>query len=65
MASRINADPELRAAKLWTAACLLTGLCYSEELVSQLLEGVQNMRESTTYQAILILTVNLVLQAKS
>jgi predicted transposase YdaD len=29
------------------------GLCYSEELVSRLLEGVQNMQESTTYQAIL------------
>jgi len=29
------------------------GLCYSEELVSRLLEGVLNMQESTTYQAIL------------
>jgi predicted transposase YdaD len=29
------------------------GLCYSEELVSQLLEGVHDMQESTTYQAIL------------
>ena len=44
---------EPRAAKLWTATYLLMGLCYSEELVSRLLEGVQNMQESTTYQAIL------------
>jgi len=29
------------------------GVRYSDELVSRLLEGVQNMRESTTYQAIL------------
>jgi hypothetical protein len=29
------------------------GLRYSDELASQLLEGVQNMKESTTYQAIL------------
>jgi len=32
---------------------LLTGLCYSEELVSRLLERVHNVQESTTYQAIL------------
>ena len=53
MAERINAEPEARAAKLWTATCLLMGLRFSEELAFQLLEGVQNMRESTTYQAIL------------
>ena len=53
MAERINAEPQSRAAKLWTAACLLMGLRFSEELAFQLLEGVQNMRESTTYQAIL------------
>jgi len=52
MADRINAEPEPRAAKLWTAACLLMGLRFSDALVGQLLEGVQNMRESTTYQAI-------------
>jgi len=28
------------------------GLCYSEEPVSRLVEGVLNMQESTTYQAI-------------
>jgi hypothetical protein len=53
MAARINAEPKPRADKLWTAACLLMGLRYSDELVSQLLEGKQTMRESTTYQAIL------------
>ena len=53
MALRINAEPAHRAAKLWTATYLLMGLCYSDELVSQLLEGVLNMHESTTYQAIL------------
>ena len=53
MAARINAEPRPRSVKLWTATYLLMGLCYSEELVSRLLEGVQNMQESTTYQAIL------------
>ena len=53
MAERINAEPEPRAAKLWTATYLLMGLRFSKELASRLLEGVQNMRESTTYQAIL------------
>ena len=53
MAERINAEPQPRAAKLWTATCLLMGLRFSEELAFQLLEGVQTMRQSTTYQAIL------------
>ena len=53
MAKRINAEPEPRAAKLWTATYLLMGLCFSKEFASRLLEGVRNMRESTTYQAIL------------
>ena len=48
-----NAESSARALKLWTATYLLMGLCYSEETVSQLLAGVQNMQESTTYQAIL------------
>ncbi len=53
MAARINTEPRPRSVKLWTATYLLMGLCYSEELVSQLLEGVNEMQESTTYQAIL------------
>jgi predicted transposase YdaD len=53
MAVRINAEREPRALKLWTATYLLMGLCYSENVVSHLLEGVAHMQESTTYQAIL------------
>lgn len=53
MADRINSEPRPRAAKLWTAPFLLMGLRYPEELSNQLLEGIQTMRESTTYQAIL------------
>jgi len=53
MADRINAEPEPRAAKLWTATYLLMGLRVPDEVAAHLLEGVQNMRESTTYQAIL------------
>jgi predicted transposase YdaD len=53
MAARINAEPRPRSVKLWMATYLLMGLCYSEELVSRLLEGVHDMQESTTYQAIL------------
>ena len=53
MAERINAEPRPRAAKLWTATYLLMGLRYSDELTDSLLEGVQTMQESTTYQKIL------------
>jgi predicted transposase YdaD len=53
MAERINAEPPPRAAKLWTATYLLMGLRFPEEFASQLLQGVQTMPESTTYQAIL------------
>jgi len=53
MAARIDSEPRPRADKLWTATYLLMGLRYTDELVAQLLEGVQTMRESTTYQAIL------------
>jgi hypothetical protein len=53
MADRINAEPEARAAMLWTATYLLMGLRFTNEFATQLLEGVQNMQESTTYQAIL------------
>ena len=52
MAGRINGEPRPRAAKLWTATYLLMGVRYPDDLVNQLLEGIQTMRESTTYQAI-------------
>jgi len=42
-----------QAETLWTATYLLMGLNYSNELIDRLLEGVQSMRESVTYQKIL------------
>jgi predicted transposase YdaD len=53
MDERIGIQPRPDALKLWTATYLLMGLCYSEDVVSHLLEGVLDMQESTTYQAIL------------
>ncbi len=53
MADRINSEPRSRASRLWTATYLLMGLRYSDELTDSLLEGVQNMHESTTYEKIL------------
>ena len=53
MAGWINGEPRPRVAKLWTATCLLIGVRYPDDLVNQLLAGIQTMRESTTYQAIL------------
>ena len=41
------------ASKLWTATYGLMGLKYSKEVASHLLEGVHDIQESTTYQAIL------------
>ena len=42
-----------QAETLWTATYLLMGLKYSDELIDRLLAGVQNMKESVTYQKIL------------
>ena len=42
-----------QAETLWTATYLLMGLNYSNELIDRLLEGVQNRKESVTYQKIL------------
>ncbi|MBV8310477.1 MAG: hypothetical protein JO344_08850 [Planctomycetaceae bacterium] len=42
-----------QAETLWTATYLLMGLNYSNELIDRLLEGVQSMKESVTYQKIL------------
>jgi predicted transposase YdaD len=53
MEARISAEPRPVATKLWTATYLLMGLRYSDEVISHLLEGVLDMQESTTYQAIL------------
>ncbi|MFM9960843.1 MAG: Rpn family recombination-promoting nuclease/putative transposase [Planctomycetaceae bacterium] len=38
---------------LWTATYIMMGMRYPEEVTNQLLAKVSNMRESTTYQAIL------------
>jgi predicted transposase YdaD len=44
---------ENQAQVLWAATYLLMGLTYPEEVIDHLLQGVQNMRESVTYQKIL------------
>jgi hypothetical protein len=49
---RGEAAPE-EAARLWTAAGVLMGLRYPEDLIQELLRGVRAMRDSTFYQAIL------------
>ena len=41
-----------QAQTLYMATYLLMGLNYPDELVDRLLEGVQNMKESATYQKI-------------
>lgn len=53
MAERINPEPRPRAEKLWAATYLLMGVRYQAKLATQLLKGVWNMRESSTYQAII------------
>lgn len=54
MEERIGAEaaPD-QAGMLWTAAYVLMGLKYPAALVTQLLKGVRQMKESATYQAIL------------
>ncbi len=42
-----------QAGTLWTATYVLMGLTYPDELIDRLLEGVQSMKESVTYQKIL------------
>jgi hypothetical protein len=48
---RAEATPD-EAGTLWTATDVLMGLRYPRALVAQLLQGVQGMKESVTYQAI-------------
>jgi predicted transposase YdaD len=47
-----EATPE-QAEDLWAATYLLLGLNYDDAFINALLEGVQAMEESSTYQAIL------------
>jgi predicted transposase YdaD len=49
---RRRADVALRG-KLWTAIYVAMGLRYERSLVNQLLQGVHEMEESVTYQAII------------
>jgi hypothetical protein len=54
MAGRINLEPKPRSDMLWTATLLLMGWRYDAKVTTQLLQRVwKNMRDSTTYQAIL------------
>ena len=53
MAERINPEPKPRAEKLWAATYLLMGVRYRANLATQMLKGVWNMRESSTYQALI------------
>ena len=41
-----------RARELWTATRILMGLRHSQDLIDVLLQGVQGMKDSVTYQAI-------------
>ncbi|MGC8639159.1 MAG: Rpn family recombination-promoting nuclease/putative transposase [Isosphaeraceae bacterium] len=45
--------PKNQAAMLWTATYVLMGLKYPDDLIEGLLQGVENMKESVTYQKIL------------
>jgi hypothetical protein len=54
MKARLSAPGVPPATKdLWTATYILMGLRYEQALVNHLLQGVVEMEESVTYQAIL------------
>jgi hypothetical protein len=54
METRIDSDvPRESRGLLWTTTFLLMGLRYEGELIARLLEGVREMKESTTYQYII------------
>ena len=55
IADRFAADavPQSTRDLLWTCGFILMGLRYDDSVAVPLLQGVRNMRESTTYQAIL------------
>jgi predicted transposase YdaD len=54
MKQRLDAESEQgKVSELWTATKLFLGMRYLAPFVDQLLQGVHNMKESTTYQAIL------------
>src|SRR5438105_5140841 len=53
MKQRFDREAPRQAKELWFAAYILMGLRYESAIVQSLLRGVVNMKESTTYQAIL------------
>jgi len=54
MEARIRAEvPPAERAILWTSTYILLGLRFSADIAAQLLHGVRDMKESSTYQAIL------------
>lgn len=55
METRIESETAsgAEAGLLWTATYLLMGLTYPPDFTAQLLQGVRQMKESSTYQAIL------------
>jgi predicted transposase YdaD len=53
MKLRFAKEAPSQAEELWSAAYILMGLRYERAMVQSLLRGVVNMKESSTYQAIL------------
>src|SRR5205085_4729656 len=53
MKQRFDREAPSQAKDLWFAAYILMGLRYERAMVQTLLRGVLNMKESTTYEAIL------------
>ncbi len=54
MEARIEADvPWAARAMLWTSIYILMGLRFQPEATAELLRGVRDVKESSTYQAIL------------
>lgn len=54
MAERVRQEASpADAGRLWTATYVLMGLRYRAAMIGRLLEGVRDMKESVTYQAIL------------
>jgi predicted transposase YdaD len=53
MKARLDPARVPKAKDLWTSAYILMGLRYERELINRLLQGVVEMEESVTYQAII------------
>lgn len=53
MTIRLESEEASEVASLWSAAYILSGLRYTAAFAANLFRGVRQMKESTTYQAIL------------